>query len=173
MSKTILQYTVMFVILILAQAIVFNHICLFGVALPLVFICFIVKLPLSLGLNWVLTLGFLLGFMMDIFSDTPGLNALCCTVLSALRRLVVRLYMPRNDEMSDTVPSARSMGSSVYMKYLFTMSMIYAALYFMIESMTFFNFGRLVLKVLSSGLLTFLFIMAIGSLTSRRREKRL
>lgn len=38
MSKTALQFIVLSVVLVLAQVLVFNHICLFNLAVPMVFI---------------------------------------------------------------------------------------------------------------------------------------
>ena len=38
MAKEILKYLLLFVVLVVAQVVVFNHLCLFNVAVPLVFI---------------------------------------------------------------------------------------------------------------------------------------
>lgn len=173
MTKTLIQYAIMFATLVVAQAVVFNHICLFGIAVPLIFIYLIIKLPVTLGPNWSLTVGFLLGLTVDIFSDTQGLNALSCLILTALRHPVLHLYLPREDDMGDSIPSSRSLGREVYLKYMFSMTLLYCILFFVIESMTFFNFGRLLLKIAGSAVLTFLFFLIIDSLTTRRREKRL
>lgn len=69
MSKTVLQFILLGFILVLAQVIVFNHICLFNVAVPLVFIYLLVRLPITLSVNWMLTIGFFLGLTVDIFSE--------------------------------------------------------------------------------------------------------
>lgn len=173
MAKTALQFILLYVVMVLAQVIVFNHICLFGYAVPLVFIYLIIKLPMTMNVNWVLTISFLLGLTIDIFSDTQGMNSLACTILGVLRRPVLRLYFPREDEMSTPQPSFRSLGVSVYLKYVFSISLIYCTLFFLIETFSFFNTLRLFIKIASSTLLTFIIIIAIDSLTSRRREKRL
>lgn len=55
-----LQFILLGFILVLAQVIVFNHICLFNVAVPLVFIYLLVRLPITLSVNWMLTIGFFL-----------------------------------------------------------------------------------------------------------------
>ena len=108
MTKSTIQLTVLTIVLILAQGIVFNHICLFGVAVPLVFIYALLKLPVTLTVNWVLTICFAIGLSVDIFSDTYGMNALACTLLAMCRRPVLRLYMPRGEEPADPVPSSAS-----------------------------------------------------------------
>lgn len=173
MTKTILHIALQFIILVLAQATVFNHICLFGVAVPLVFIYLIAKLPVTTSVNWVITIGFLLGMTVDVFSDTQGMNALACTILSAVRMPVLRLYFPREDEMSFPIPSFRSLGKAIYLKYIFSLCLVYGVLFFLIESFSFFNIMRLFLKAGASTLLTFIIIIAIDSLTYRNREKRL
>ena len=88
-----LRYLFLFVIVVLLQVIIGNNIHLFGVAIPFFYIYFILRLPLSLSVNWVMTLAFVLGLTIDIFSNTPGMNALACVVLAALRKPVLNLYV--------------------------------------------------------------------------------
>ena len=85
MSKYMLTMLFLFPILILVQVLVFNHIMLFNLAVPFVFIYFILRLPIGMPANLVLSLSFLIGMLVDIFSDTPGVNALACTVLAAVK----------------------------------------------------------------------------------------
>lgn len=173
MLKTVIQFFILYVLMVLAQVIVFNRICLFGYAVPLVFVYFIIKLPVTLHINWVLTVSFLLGLTIDIFSDTQGMNALACTVMGLMRKSVLHLYFPREDDMTSSQPSMRSLGVSVYLKYVFSISLIYCTLFFFIENFSLFNPGRLFIKIASSTLLTFIILTAIESLRSRRNEKRL
>lgn len=173
MSKTSLQLIGITLILILAQVVVLNHVCLFGVAVPFAFLYILLRLPLSLSQNWVLTIGFCLGLIIDIFSDTQGMNALACTIAVALRKPVLRLYFPREDELSDPCPSISSLGLATYTKYALTMSLLYCTLIFIIEAFSFFNIVVLILRVLSSTIVTTLLLIGIDSLTLRRHEKRL
>lgn len=173
MTKTVIQLAVMFVVLVLVQAVVFNHVCLYNVALAFVFIYFIVKLPISLGRGWVITLSFLLGTAVDILSDTPGMNALACTLLGALRMPVLRLYVPRDDDAVQAEPSVRLLGVGVFLKYIFTLSLLYCILVFAIEAFTFFNIGIMLMRIICSALLTTVLLFGTESLTFRQREKRL
>lgn len=163
----------MFIVLVLAQAIVFNHLTLWGVAIPLVFIYWILSLPVTIDTIMMLSLAFLMGLTVDIFSDTPGQNALACTIIAAIRKPVLRLYFPREEDLTDPEPSIVSLGGSIYMKYVITITTIYCTIFFLIESFTFFNFWRLVLQIICSSILTFILILAIDSITHITREKRL
>lgn len=174
MSKTVLQFIVMFVVLVLAQAVIFNHIALYSVGLAFVFIYFIVKLPINLSAARVIFLSFLIGMVIDIFQDTPGVNALACTCLGGCRRTVIRLYIPREDDIIHTTPSIRTLGAAVFAKYVVSMTLIYCALVFTIEAFTFFNPAILAMRVAASTLLTSLLILAVDSISlPSRSEKRL
>ena len=173
MSKTTLQFILLGLILVLAQVIVFNHICLFNVAVPMVFIYLIIRLPITLSLNWTLTVGFFLGLVVDVFSDTYGMNAIACTVLAMLKRPVLRLYVPREEDLTRPEPSMLSLGTAGFMKYLLTMTLIYCTLIFLIEAFTFFNPLQLVLRIIFSTLLSMFLMLGIDSIMTPRSEKRL
>lgn len=173
MSKTLLQFILLGIILVLAQVIVFNHVCLFNVAVPMVFVYLIIRLPITLSVNWVLTISFVLGLIVDIFSDTYGMNTVACTILGGLRRPVLRLYVPREEDLTRPEPSMLSLGVGVYFKYLLTMTLIYCTLIFAIEVFTFFNPLQLVLRIVFSTLLSVLIMLGIDTLMTPRSEKRL
>lgn len=173
MSKTTLQFILLTLILIVTQVIVFNHISLFGVAVPLVFIYVIIRLPITLSLNWMVTIGFFLGLVVDIFSDTYGMNAMACTILAILRRPILRLYVPREEDLTRPEPTMMSLGTAVFLKYLLTTTLLYCSLIFCIEAFTFFNPLRLALRIVFSTLLSMIIMLGIDSILTPRSEKRL
>lgn len=173
MDKTTFNYIATAFLLILAQVIVFNHICLFGVAVPFVFIYLIVKLPLTMPVYNVLTIAFLLGLIIDMFSDTPGMNSLACTVVAMSRKGILRLYFNREDDLIDPSPSVKSLGVAVYVKYLLSVTLVYSAIIFIIEGFMFFHPWRMLLKIVCSTLLTSAIISGISAISVRSREKRL
>lgn len=173
MSKDFLTFFVLFIVLVLVQVLIFNHIVLFNVAVPLVFIYFIIRLPLSLSTNWLLTLSFLLGLCVDIFSDTPGVNALSCTLLAAVKRPVFFAYVPRDDKTKEAEPTLTTLGPVPYCKYLLTMTGIFCLLEFTIEYFNFADVKDIAIVIAASTVLTFLLLLAADCLIVTRREKRL
>ena len=167
MTKTIVQFSILLVILIISQVMVFNNICLFNYAVPFVFIYSILRLPITLSTNWVLTFSFIAGLCVDIFANTPGMNALACTLSAMSRRTILHLYFPSEDELSIPEPSIRSLGFDVYAKYLFTMVFLYCCYIFIIEACSFFDILRLILRIVSSTILTFLLLLGLDSILSR------
>ena len=108
MTKTVIQFIVLFLALVVVQ-LVCNKIVLFNIAMPVVFIYLILRLPVNLHGGWVLTVAFFSGLIIDIFNNTPGMNALACTVLAAVRRPVFNLFVSRENDMNIPIPSVDSM----------------------------------------------------------------
>lgn len=170
MNKETLGFALLFIVLLFLQVLICNHIALFNVAIPIVFIYFIVRLPINIGQGWLFTLSFLMGLAVDICSDTPGVNALACTLLAAVRKPVYYAYVPRDDKTKLLVPSISSLGLSTYCKYLVTMVGIYCVLAFTIEYFNFADVRELVVLSASSCAFTFIILLAIDCLIITKRE---
>lgn len=168
MSKTAITLIALFLVLIPAQAVIFNNLILFNIALPLVFIYLIISLPVTLSTNLSIVIGFITGLTVDIFSDTPGMNALACTTLAFIRKPVYHLYMSYDDDTSSTRPSIATMGPGVYLKYMLTMVFIYCFMLFAIEAFQFFNLRLMLMRTIFSTAFTFIIIYAIESLSFKR-----
>lgn len=173
MNSRTLSHIVLFVVLLLVQVLVCNHIVLFGVAVPFVFVYFIIHMPLNMSTGLLLTLSFLLGLGVDLCSDTAGMNALACTVVSMMKRSVFFSYVQKDDKSVTVIPTAASMGFGSYFRFVASMVLIYCLLLFSIEYLSFSDVKEILVKTLASTVLTTALIMAIDSLTSSKREKRL
>ena len=159
--------------MLLLQTLIFNHVVLFHVAVPVVFIYFIIRMSTGLSQNVLLTLSFLLGLCVDIFSDTPGVNALCCTILAGVKKSVFYLYVQRDDNNKDIIPSISRLGILDYSKYLLTMTAIYCVLTFSVEYFSLASFKDIVIAAVSSTILSFILMLGLDSLIITPRAKRL
>lgn len=173
MSKTTLRYVIMYCLLLLAQVVVLNRLVLFNCAIPLAFIYVITVLPVSLTTNRSVALGFFTGLIVDAFMDTYGLNALCCTVLAFVRKPILHMYVLRDDEQTSQPLDMHSLGTPVFLKYTLTMTLIYCAMFFLVEAFSFFDMQHLLLRTAASTLYSFIVICAVSGLYNTHREKRL
>lgn len=173
MSRLILKYTSLFIVMVLLQVIVFNHLCLFNIATPFVFIYFIFLIPISLNFNWTVTLSFLIGLIIDIFSDTQGMNALACTILSVTRHPIFRLYIQHEDDNDSLIPSISNIGLVAFIKYALTLTITYCILINIIQSLSFFDIKLLIFRIIGSSIISFLLILGIAFITNFGSAKRL
>ncbi len=171
MSKTALQLLLMFILLTLSQAIVFNNLVLFNVAVPFVFIYMIIVMPITFSANLAMTIGFLTGLTVDVLSDTLGVNALCATVLAFVRRPIFHLYMASDVDLAEQLPSPRTMGTPAYLKFALTMSAIYCLLFFTVEAFQIFDWMLYLLRIIAGSIYTFVLIYAIACMTPSREKK--
>lgn len=168
MNKSIISFTILFVVLVLVQALILNQIVLFHYAVCYIFIYFLVKLPLNVPANRILTLGFLLGLSVDMLSNTPGLNALGCTLLASLKRPVYFAYEQRDDNTLGRKPGVSTMGWFNFCKYLLSMSAIYCVIVTFIESLNYESIANILIKAGGSTIFSFLVILAIDSLLYKK-----
>ena len=162
-----LKYLLLFIVLVLVQVLVCNNVLLFGVAVPFVFIYFIIALPLNLNINILMLLSFLLGFFIDLFSDTLGLNSMSCLLFAVVKKPVFYAYMPKEDKFISAVPSVLLMGWINYLKFALTLSAIYCFFLFGVELLSFASFGRIFLMAFSSTLLTLILLVALDALFNK------
>ncbi len=156
-------------LLIMAQVLICNHIFLFNVAMVFIFIYVIITLPIGMKTDLLLTWAFLAGFIVDIFSDTPGVNSLSCTILAMLKRPILYAYVPRDDRTKSVVPSINTLGFGVFAKYLFTMCAIYCLMVFTIEYLNFDDVKEILIMSMSSAAATFLVLLGMDCLISPKK----
>lgn len=164
MNNRFFTYIILFLACILLQVLVFNHIALFHVAIPVVFIYFLIRLPIDMKLQFVFILAFLIGLIVDIFSDTPGVNALACTLIAGIRKPLYYAYVPKDDVTSRLVPCVAALGITEYIKYLLSFVVIYCFLVFSIEYFSFADVKGIVILSASSAALTFVILLAADCL---------
>ena len=167
MTKNAIVSAVMFLLMVFLQ-VVCNRICLFNIAVPFVFVYFILRLPMSLSVNWVMTLSFLIGLVVDIFSNTYGMYAMSSTIIGALRKPIFTLFYPREDEMSNSIPSINTLGVSTYIKYMFTLVLLLCVVIYFIQLFTFYNIGLTIMRIIGSSLLTAVTLFGFDSIATTK-----
>ncbi|MCD7898431.1 MAG: rod shape-determining protein MreD [Bacteroides sp.] len=154
-----IQNTFWFIGLVLLQVLILNNIHLLGYATPFVYIYFIIRYETDISRNTLMLLAFFIGLTVDIFSNTPGMNAGSTVFLAFIRPLFLRIYTPRDTDLIS--PSLRTMGLSPYLKYLLTCVFIHHVVLYLIMFFSFANLELLALKIVASTLLTSLCIIAV------------
>lgn len=164
MSKDFVFNLAMAICLVLVQVLICNHIFIFNVAMSFIFIYLIIRMPMDMKTDAVLTWAFFSGLLVDLFSDTPGVNSLACTVLAMVKKPCLYAYVPRDDRTKGIRPTLKSLGFAVYSKYLLTMSGIYCLLAFSVEYFNFADIKEIAIMTASSAVMTFLVILGTDCL---------
>lgn len=87
-----------FVLLVLAQALVFNDLGFWGFINPMIYVLFIYWYPLQNNRTIFLMIGFVLGITIDLFSDSMALHTAATVTAIYIRPFLVRFCFGANFE---------------------------------------------------------------------------
>jgi rod shape-determining protein MreD len=149
----------MWIVLILLQVLLFNHIQFSGYINPYVYILFILLLPFETPGYLLLLLGFLLGLHIDIFCNTPGIHASATTFMAFLRPTVIRLISSRDTLGTNSSPHLKQMGLPWFIKYTVILVLAHHLFLFYAEVFTLKGFIFTLFRSLSSSLFTIILII--------------
>lgn len=157
-----------FIVLVTIQVLLFNHIHLFGYATIYIYLLFILKMPRFTTRNELMIWAFISGVIVDMFNNTPGINAAAITTLAFIRKYTLAIFIP-NGITEDFIPGTRILRWGAYIGYTTINIIIFYFVLFLLELFTFSRPIHLVISVISSTLLTILFTTIIESFNRRKR----
>ncbi|ADV43158.1 rod shape-determining protein MreD [Bacteroides helcogenes] len=155
-----------FVGLLFLQVLILNNVHIAGYATPFLYIYLILKFESDVSRNTLMLWAFFMGLAVDVFSDTPGMNASAIVLLAFLRPVFLRLFVPR-DTLDSLVPSIRAMGIFPFLKYLIVSVFVHHGILLAIEFFSFAHIGVLLLRIVASTLLTVTCIMAVEGIRKK------
>jgi hypothetical protein len=158
MIRVLIKYAVMFVSLVLIQVLIFNQVQLSGFFNPYIYILFIILLPLSTPRYAVLILGFFLGLVIDVFSNSLGIHSAATVFIAYARPLVIRVISNREDDKND-YPGLHQNKFTWFISYVVFMVLLHHLLLFYLEVFTFANFFNTLYRVILSSLFSIIIIV--------------
>jgi len=161
-----LNRIIMFVVLLLVQVLILNHIHLFHIATPLLYIYFVLTFRMNTPKWVILTSSFFLGLLIDIFANTAGMAAGCMTLIAMIQPYLMQFLSPR-DAGDNLQAKVESLGYAKFATLCSIQVLIYCVLFFAIEAFSFFDWQMWGLRALGSAILTLLMILAIESVRAK------
>ena len=166
MSIDLLKRLGLFVVLCVVQIMVLNHIHLFNVAIPLLYIYFGITFHRNYPKWAILLWCFAMGLAVDVFSNTPGLAAGSMTLIGAIQPHLLELFVP-HDSVEELHVSMKSLGVGKFTTFSAILIIIYCLAFFALEAFTFYNWVNWLVCAGSSAVLTLILILAIESVRTR------
>lgn len=90
MNNSIASHIARFLLLVLFQVLIFNHINFLSYINPYPYILFILLYPINNNRQFFLLFSFLLGLSIDLFSDSGGIHAAACVTMAYSRPLFLK-----------------------------------------------------------------------------------
>lgn len=168
MNSVIASNTIRFVVLLLVQVILCNNINFLGYINPYIYILFIFLFPIRENRLVLLLVSFLLGMLIDMFSDSGGVHAAAAVSLAYARPILLKtsfgmLYEHQSIKFNNT-----DLGSLI--TYVGIGTLIH---HFVLFSLEIFNISSILLilkKTLFSSIFTIILSILIIILFSRNKK---
>jgi len=166
MNKDTILHIGRFILLVLLQVLVFNHINFLGDLNPYVYIIFILFIPITINKSLFLFISFVLGLTMDIFGDSGGVHAAACLVITFFRPVALRSVFGLSYEFQ-----TMKLSKIGYVETLIYVTLMVLTHHIVLFSLEFFNLSHILpilKKTLFSSLFTIVIIMLVLVLFKRK-----
>ena len=155
-----------FVVLCLVQVLILNHIHLFDLAIPLLYVYFTITFQRGTPKWMILLWSFALGLAIDVFSNTPGLASGSLTLIAVIQPYLLELFVPR-DSVENLEVSISTLGIGKFMIFSAVLLVVYCLVFFALEAFSFYNWQHWLTCAGASFVLSFALMMAIESIRKK------
>ena len=153
--------------LIFLQVLIFDRINLFGFMNPSIYIIVLITHRYDLDQFNYIVVGFLLGFIMDILSQSAGSHSLSCVTISFLRPLINKFSLgPNYEDFSSPFSDGILISNKVL--YCFLITIIHQII---LNAYSYFNWTHtfVILKLtIANSIFTFIVIVSVLNLFSTK-----
>lgn len=159
---------VRFVLLVLAQVLVFNNMNFVGIINPLIYVIFLYWYPIRENVAVFLMTSFLLGFTIDVFSDTLALHSAAIVTVAFTRPVLMRFCFGANfDFQGFTFKNTTRVQRFTFLGLLIG---FHHFIFFSLELLSLAHFLLIFKKILFTGIATFLICLLLSSLFAKNTE---
>ncbi|ARV16384.1 rod shape-determining protein MreD [Polaribacter sp. SA4-12] len=152
MNKSINQI-LFFVFLLLLQVLVLNNINFFGYINPYLYIAFVFLYPLKENRFSFLFFSFILGLLVDFFSDSGGIHAFSTLFIAYIRLFFIKIYF-RKLPVDYPFFNLKSESFGKVFNYIVTLTIIHHLIYFSFANFSFLNLSMVFLNTLYASIFT-------------------
>ena len=146
----ILEYFILFAVVILLQVFVFDSLQTGRYFTPFVYPAFVILLPMEISGWLLLLLAAATGVTMDVFMGTPALNTIATVFLAFCRPGVLKLFVEKDVLDEGGIPNIARLGTARFIRYSTALLLLFNAVFFVLETMTLTGIGYTLLRIVLS-----------------------
>jgi hypothetical protein len=158
-SRVYISIVISFFAYLLAQSMLLKNFVLFDTAFCFLYIGFILMLPIQIGPLLLLFISFGIGFTIDLFYDSIGVNAAASVFIGFLRPYWLNIVTPRGGYEEIVIPNLRTIDFGWFLTYSLPLIFLHHFVLLYLEVGGFGMFFFTLTKVLFSTILTFFILV--------------
>jgi rod shape-determining protein MreD len=157
-------------LIIFFQIFVFNNLGISSSIIPFIYPIIIISANRITNRSLLIFLGFLVGLLIDIFSNTGGAHTMATTLLAFFQPYLLSSMGPSDSNSDKIKPSVYSLGLNNYLVFLLILLFVHHFVVFLIEMFTFSGFGLTLLRIVSSTFASLLLILLLQFIFVRKEK---
>ena len=152
------------ILILLLQGLVLQRIFIggssFNYFMLMIYPVIILLLPIKISRMLLVVIGFGVGLFVDVFYGSLGVHAAAALFIAFVRPYVLQVLEPRGGYPVSVSPSPADLGTAWFLRYAAIMLALFMVFYFSAEVFTFTLIGQILVKSISSFVLSYLAIVA-------------
>jgi len=157
--------------LLMFQVLVLNKLNINTYIHPYVYPMFLLLLPFAMPRWATLPLGFIVGLLVDMFNNTPGMHAAACVLMVFVQPRIVKFFTPITGYENVESPSISQLGLIWFTLFTVCNILIHHTMYYLLQVFWLKDIGFLVLKILFSTLVSTALIIILAFLFAQRKKR--
>ncbi len=166
------KYVFAFIVLVLMQTLLFNNMRISGFINPQIYLFFVLMLPVHTRGYILLLLAFVLGFVIDIFSDSMAIHTMATLFMAFCRPAALRLVTGKISLEGVESPSFSGLGTIALLLYAFILVFLHHTALFFLEIFRFNEMINTLSRVFASSVITMIFVVFFFALTENSAIKK-
>lgn len=146
-------------ILVLLQVLLFDHLQIVGWGFPMVYVLFLMNLPIQIPRWAEMLIGGAIGLFFDLWNSTLGVHIAACVTFSYFRPILLSRFTQDVERVKGQICS-KSIGRVEYIKCIAILTVIHHLMVFALEMWSWSNWWMVIVQTLISSILTILIIIA-------------
>lgn len=159
MSKHAILLTASFILLMVAQVLIFRNFVLFQVGFSFIYLLFLLSLPIEAGFNAGMVIALISALIIDLFYQTLGIHASAAVFIMFIRPFWLKIVVPRSGYEVNDMMTIGNYGVSWFIGYATPLVFAYCCVVFFVEAGSAQLFWHTVTKALVSTVITMVFVV--------------
>ena len=162
-----IKQTGRFLLLLLLQVLLINHLQFLGVCHPYIYIFSLLVMPITLP-RWAdMLIGGVAGLILDMFCNSLGVHIAACIMLMYVRPHLIGAYVSDRERLTDEI-DIRSIGGVVnFVKYTVLLVLLHHTMVFFLTAWSVQHFWFTLLEVVVSSIISILLLIGADLLRNR------
>ena len=160
-----IKQIVRLIVVVLLQVLLFDHLQIAGWGFPMVYVLFLMNMPVQIPRWAEMLIGVGIGLLMDVWYSSLGVHMAACVMITFLRPIFLKNMVQDIERIKDNICS-RTIGAREYTKCVAFLTLIHHFTVYLLEAWSLQNWWIILLQTAISSSMTLIIILGYDRLNN-------